>query len=665
MGGLLGILIPFGSGLTEKEVHEMLDDQCAMLLQIMATQSGASDRAQKKRKNPIADRLVSLKSTSEKAHTFLANERCGRSMYPYGLIGNCSSSALIHLSGSIDWLCWPRPDSPPLFGKLLDPGGGSFSIGSAARNKSFQNYIPNTNILITTVYADDGIFKITDFCPRFERAGSLYRPLALFRIVERMEGNPSISVSCRPINGWEKETIQPARGSGHLQFKMGGDSIFLSTNMSLTYLFDEIPFNLSEPLYFGLTMGIPIDNEIGKTAKDFLQQTERYWRKWVSHCAIPSEFQAETIRSALTLKLHCYEDTGAILAALTTSLPEEPGKGRNWDYRFCWLRDSYFVLSAFHNLGHFEEIEDFIKFLLNVAQSGDSLRPVYRVDRSLPLPETEHANWNGFMNEAPVRSNNQAAEHVQNDVYGEMILTLAPIFFDERFQHLRIDEHKELLFRLGNLCDQSISQADAGLWELRKGWQEHSFSNLMCWAGLERVERILKKLDMPEMADKISTSKGRAYEALKNAIVDGSLRNGPTDPSFDAALLQLPILNFPDREVSIKTVREIGAALKHGEHDPGRSFFFRYLRHDDFGTPAAAFVSCSFWYAQALAKLGFKGEAREVMQGILASANHLGLFSEHFHPATRQQLGNFPQAFSHVGLINAAFTISQPWHEIL
>lgn len=314
-------------------------------------------------------------------------------------------------------------------------------------------------------------------------------------------------------------------------------------------------------------------------------------------------------------------------------------------------------------------MEGFVKFLLNVAEKDDVLKPVYRVDGSLPTPETVHESWQGYKQEGPVRSNNQASEHIQNDVYGEMILTLTPIFLDERFQHLRTPEHERLLLRLASSCERNISKSDAGLWEVRNGWQEHSFSNLMCWAGLERVERMSKRGTLSaidaDLETRVSKARVLALDSLAKAIVDGALRNGPNDPSLDSALLQLAILGYPDKQVCERTIREIGKCLRHSKKERSRAFFFRYLRHDDLGVPAAAFVSCSFWYAQALAKLGHKDEAREIMAEVLEAANPLGLFSEHYHPPFKQQLGNFPQAFSHVGLINAAFMVSSPWHEIL
>jgi len=585
-------------------------------------------------------------------------------LYPYGLIGNCQASALVSHHGSIDWICFPKPDSAPVFGRLLDSEGGEFSISAEGKYTASQKYIANTNVLVTTIQEEGGgSFQITDFFPRFLQFGRIYRPNALFRIIEKISGDPVLRVVCKPVSGWDKKEPKKIRGNSHLRWVIREDDLRLLTNMPLTYLEDQRPFVLEEPLYFGLSFGLGIEDDIAQVSRQFLEQTVDYWRTWVKHCSIPVLYQKETIRSALTLKLHCYEDTGAILAAVTTSLPEEPGGSRNWDYRYCWLRDAYFVLSAFRNLGHFEEMEGFLKYLLNLAHTQDKTRlsPVYSLDQTLPSPEAEHSEWAGYLASKPVRSKNQAAEHIQNDVYGEMILTLTPIFLDERFHHLRTRAHEDLISHLADLCGQNISKPDAGLWELRNGWQEHSFSNLMCWAGLDRAQRIREAGYCDQRKYDFASMRVKAEEAVRAAVFEGSLRNGPKDPSLDSALLQLPILRFPDQELNAKTVLKITQDLLVEE----QGFLYRYKRKDDFGTPGSTFLACSYWLVQAYAALGEIDKAAEIMRGTLPATNSLGLLSEHFDPVLREQRGNFPQTYSHVGQINSAFAISPAWERIL
>jgi GH15 family glucan-1,4-alpha-glucosidase len=472
------------------------------------------------------------------------------------------------------------------------------------------------------------------------------------------------------VDGWSKKPLYAMRASSHVRWELNGDNLRLNTNMSITQLLQGDSFSLKGKVYFALSWSSPFQEDLARTIEDYLKETERYWDMWVKHCSIPMLFQEQTIRSALTLKLHCYEDTGAILAALTTSLPEEVGGVRNWDYRFCWLRDAYFVLSALNNLGHFEEMEGFLRFLLNTAAGcdieKDGLGPVYTLDHRRPVPERLHENWQGFHGSQPVRSNNQAGDHVQNDVYGEMVLSLTPIFFDERFFHFRSMDYERLLESLVRLCAKTISQPDAGLWELRGGWNEHTFSNLTCWAGLERAQRLQKLGFLRHVNIDVNREVQRADQALRRAVQGGSLRNSPTDPTFDASLLLLPVFRYPDEALCQQTVLAIHEALRIPWNQSVPSpFLYRYLRHDDFGTPESAFMICSFWLVQSLARIGRKEQGIEILKNLLPAANHLGLFSEHFDPKTKQQLGNFPQAYSHVGQINATFAVSPLWSEIL
>ncbi|MGZ5545717.1 MAG: glycoside hydrolase family 15 protein [Limisphaerales bacterium] len=589
-------------------------------------------------------------------------------MYHYGLIGNCQISAHVSDQASIDWFCVPKPDSPPVFGKLLDPDGGSFSVVPEGEFSTSQSYIPHTNILLTHFKCrDGGEFRVIDFCPRFSQFGRMFRPVSLMRMIEPVKGECRIRVICDPVMGWKKTRPHMNRANSHLRWGMDEEFLRLYTNMSLTTLGDGSSFLLSQKLYFALTWGSSLQEDLQRLSEDYLRETERYWNTWVKHCSIPTLFQEETIRSALALKLHCYEDTGAILAALTTSLPEEIGGSRNWDYRFCWLRDAYFVLSALNALGHFEETEQFLKFLLNVVADTDlareGLSPVYGLDHQRPSAEFIVENWQGFAGSAPVRVNNQASEHVQNDVYGEMVLSLSPVFFDARFRHLRTKEIERLLISLLNECAARIGQVDAGPWEIRTEWREHSFSNLACYAGLARGVELQRRGILREYPSDLNAEMKAASDALARAVRDGTLRNGPKDETVDASLLLLPIFRHSDLELCHRTVNQIFQGLQI----PGapKGFLYRYDRKDDFGIPQSAFLVCGFWLVQALAKCGRYEEARAILDNLTCSANSLGLYAEHFDPRTGVQSGNFPQAYSHVGLINSAFAVSPAWSDLL
>lgn len=549
---------------------------------------------------------------------------------------------------------------------MLDPDGGVFSILPDGDYECRQSYLNHSNILVTHFKAsDDSEFRVIDFCPRFNQHDRVFRPLTVIRIVEPVKGNCRIRVRCEPVSGWDKKIPQPIEHESGLSWDIRDGHLHLVSSMSKTHLKDSAPFLLEGKAYFALSWGEKAAGNLGRVCDDSLNETRKYWNLWVKHCNIPSLYQKETIRSALALKLCCYEDTGAILAALTTSLPEEIGNVRNWDYRFCWLRDAYFVLNAFQRIGHFEEMEQFLKFLLNLVGSEDyashGLAPVYALDHQRPIPEIIQEEWGGYKGSRPVRTNNQAAEHVQNDVYGEMVLTFSPIFFDQRFEQLVNANHEMLLKNLILMCSKNLCKADAGLWEIRNGWQEHTFSNLMCWAGLRRGLTLQQLGFLKDMEIDLNAEKTRAEKAIEKAVSGGSLRNGPTDPTFDASMLLLPILRYPDRKLCEKTVDDILKALTVPGDSKG--FLYRYSRPDDFGKPHSAFLLCSFWLAQALAVLGRKQEGIAVLDSALKAANPLGIFAEHFDPRTGLQSGNFPQAYSHVGLINAAFALSPPWEE--
>jgi GH15 family glucan-1,4-alpha-glucosidase len=586
-------------------------------------------------------------------------------MYPYGIIGNCAVTALVSTHGSIDWLCLPGPDGAPFFGHLLDPDGGAFSISALGPARAAQRYDGHTNILITTVESTDGAFTITDFCPRYGANGRTYRPRQLCRIVTPIRGTPTIIVACRPVAGWEKTPLRPHASAHAIHFESGLTEATLTSTVAPADIIAERPIPLTTSHVFSLAHASEPIGDLETVVREALRLTATHWLTWVQHCSIPTLFQHTTIRSALALKLSHVEDTGAILAAPTTSLPEELGGERTWDYRFCWLRDAAFVLSAFHNLGHVDEMLGWLRFLMQLAARDEVLHPVYRSNSSLPLPEEVHLTWRGYRNSRPVRSNNQAAEHTQNDVYGEMITALTPIFLDERFADLRTREHEDLLGYLAVRAGQTLGTPDAGPWEFRSISQVHAFPTLMSWAGLERIGRLRERGFLRHLDLDVVALRDRARRLLEGSVVEGSLRTGPTDPSFDAALLLAPLMNYPDRGLNERTTLAIRNALRFDRGDESSPFIMRYRRADDFGVPRAAFVICSFWLIEALARTGHRADAARLMERMTLCANELGLMAEHFDPTTNEQSGNFPQAYSHVGAINAAFAVSPPWHTVL
>ena len=582
-----------------------------------------------------------------------------------GLIGNCQISALVHAGGSIVWSCMPRFDAEPLFGALLDAdGGGAFSVAPIDGRMGKQRYVVNTNILETTFEGDDWAFRVVDFAPRFMLHARSFRPAKLIRIVEPIRGTPSIRVRCDPRLGWSNQAPVKRPGSNHISYAGFDAELRLTTDVPLSYL-EGSSFALTEPKHFVLSWGEPVEEALPPLCERFLSETRRYWERWVKHCNLPAYYQKEVIRSALTLKLHCFEDTGAIVAAMTTSLPESPGAGRTWDYRHCWLRDSFYTLNALRLLGHFEEREHFIEFLLSIAANSPTLdlAPVYRIDGRADLEEKILEDWPGYLGEGPVRVGNGAALHKQHDVYGEMVLALSRVFVDERFEKERTSSVLDLLVRLTRKAIEVAGTPDAGIWELRTEWVPQTFSSLMCWAAADRAAHVVAQ-HAPELDAEFT----QAAEAIKAQILDrawnpdkASLVATYDGKDLDAALLQAAPLRLlspcdPKLAATVDTImRELGTD----------GWIHRYRVDDGFGKPEVAFVLCTFWLVEALCMLGRTAEAKIVMDRACGALSPLNLLSEDWDPTARRLWGNFPQAYSHVGLIHAAFAVSPRWSEIL
>lgn len=579
-----------------------------------------------------------------------------------GIIGNCQYSALIDTHGDVKWLCWPRFDSSFIFGGLIDEDrGGGFKISPPSGEKGQQEYIANTNILKTTFTSNNGSFEVTDFAPRFIQYERSYKPKMLIRMVKPISGKPLCKVSIATKAEYGEISGTPSLESNHMQFHNLGAPVRLTTNAPLAYIEESRAFLIDRPFYFVLTYGIPLEDKLAETCESFLERTKTYWQTWVKHSYLPEVYQKEVARSALVLKLHQYEDTGAIIAATTTSIPEAKGTVRNWDYRFCWLRDALFSLTALQRLTQFEELEKFIIYLQNVVEesrnSSCELQPVYGISGEKELTERILSHLKGYQGHQPVRIGNQAYQHKQFDVFGEMLIAICPLFLDERF----LDEGKslpiDLVTHLLSRIEKVLEVEDAGLWEFRGKAQLHTFSILMHWAGANLAEKIARKCD-PSLEKKAHQLKIKARDIINSQCWStslGSFTQAAGSEDLDASLLMMVNMGYlkPDDPRALQLVNAIRS---HLSHDSG--FLHRYKATDDFGDTNNAFLICSFWLVEALAHLGKKDEARQLFERLLACSNHLGLYSEDVDPDTNELWGNFPQTYSHVGLINAAFTLS-------
>ncbi len=582
--------------------------------------------------------------------------------YNYGIIGNCAFLALIDNHANVGWMCWPKFDSSYLFGGLLDQDkGGEFSIKPASSDyTSKQYYIENTTILVTEFHCTDGKFKVVDFAPRFYQYDRYYKPLFLGRRVVPMEGTPMIRVVCRPRGDYGNLEPDLLFGSSHIRYMGLERQVRLTTNIPLVYVAEEKSFALNDTKYLALTWGIPLEAELMDTMETFYQKTKAYWRRWVMRTSVGHFHQEEVIRSSLTLKLHQFEDTGAIIAAATTSLPEAPGSGRNWDYRFCWIRDAHYTLKALTNLGHFTELQQYARYVENIALNyrvNDTFQPLYAINGDKDLTE-RILDLAGYKGNQPVRVGNQAYEHVQNDVYGQVLVSLLPLFTDARLKQENKENLLPLVMRFLKQIEATMYQPDAGLWEFRNKSQLHAYTFLFHWAGAGAALRIgeyFHDQHMMRLAKRLQEEAANQIEACYDAdrqVYTQAVGN----PNLDASLLNLITMSYLDPR-SVKAhahVHALEQVLKTKE-----GLFYRYMDSDDFGKPETTFLVCAFWYVEALAYLDRTEEAIKLFERLMGYANPLGLFSEDVDSETGSQWGNFPQAYSHVGLVNAAFAIGR------
>lgn len=587
-----------------------------------------------------------------------------------GAVGNCSFSALIDPRGRYLWSCLPRFDGDPVFNALLtgedEPAEGIFSIDLEDLAETEQFYEQNTAILVTRLHGASGSLEIRDLAPRFFWRDRIFRPQTLVRRVKPISGTPRISIRCRPTFTYGNSRPQITRGSNHVCYVGPEMTLRLTTDAPIDYVLGETRFNLSAPLDLILGPDETLTGSVADTARDFDERTCSYWRNWVSSLALPFEWQEAVIRAAITLKLCTYEPTGAIIAAMTTSIPEAPNSGRNWDYRFCWLRDAFFVVRALNSLGTVQTMENYFRYLMDLVADagGGHLQPVFGVGRERDLVENILENFAGYRGMGPVRRGNQAYEHYQHDVYGNVILGAAQIFFDRRIQMKPTITDFHLLEQAGEQAYKVYNMPDAGMWELRSRSRVHTSSSLMCWAACDRLAGIAGRIGETarvrywrERAEEIKeTILAQSWSEKRQAFVESF--GGET---LDASVLLMAEVGFIDPRDPrfVSTVDQLEKTLASGP------YMMRYEAADDFGKPEVSFNICAFWRLDALTRIGRQEEAREIFEALLKTRNPLGMLSEDTHPVTGEMWGNYPQTYSMVGIINGARRLSKPWESVV
>ncbi|MGE0179241.1 MAG: glycoside hydrolase family 15 protein [Sphingomonas sp.] len=584
-------------------------------------------------------------------------------------IGNCQVSALVDRAGRFVWGCTPRVDGDPLFSSLIGgvaPEAGYWSIALVGEASVEQRYRRNSPVLVTRCTdAAGNAIEITDFCPYFRRDGRSYRPVAFARIVRPISGSPRVRIGLRPTCGWGAPCRREIGGTNHIRFPTHTMTLRLTTTAPIGMIHEERAFRVEAPLHFFLGPDESFRGNVAATVDDMLERTVAEWREWVRGLAIPLEWQDVVIRSAISLKLCQHEETGAIVAALTTSIPEHAGSERNWDYRYCWIRDAYYTVQALNRLGALDVLERYLGYLRNIVDraEGGHIQPLYGVLGEADLTERVEQDLSGYRDMAPVRVGNQAYEQVQHDAYGQIVLSNTQAFFDQRLFRMSGAEDFRALERVGERAWRLHDQPDAGLWEFRTRRSVHTYSAAMCWAACDRLANAANALGL--------TDRGTFWQERANAIrarIEQAAWRPDTKrlsatfegDDLDASVLQLLELRFlaPDDPRFRDTLAAVEAGLRRG------SSLLRYATEDDFGLPETAFNVCTFWLIEALHYTGRSTEARALFEEMLSRRSAAGLLSEDIDPVTGELWGNYPQTYSLVGMINCAVLLSKPWSTI-
>jgi GH15 family glucan-1,4-alpha-glucosidase len=581
----------------------------------------------------------------------------------FGIIGNCQSSALINENSSIDWCCLPQFDSASVFAKILDKEqGGSFKIECDASYNTCQNYIENTSILVTKFENRENSFEVIDFMPRYQKEnGSFYSPPEIIRLIKLIRGKPKFKIFYDP-------KLEYALGNTNTYVKdefivsvvdeKRYGTLYLYTDLNKKNILESNEIEIHKDCFLSVSYNEKIESvTLNQTMLDF-EKTKIYWMNWCHKTRKFKNYNSEILRSAMTLKLLTFEKTGAVLAAATTSLPETIGEVRNWDYRFCWIRDASMVIKIITKLGHKKIVKNFIDFIVNlIPDKNEKLQIMYGISGEKNLTEKILSHLIGYEKSKPVRIGNAAFSQKQNDIYG--ILMDAIHFQIDKYRE-DDDKHEELWSIVKLIIwvvEKNWKLPDRGIWEFRNENRHFTFSKLLCWVAVDRAIKISKIFKR-----KKSTNK---WKILRNEIKTDILENGWNknkkaftqsygSNDLDASVLLMEQYEFIDAmdPKYVSTVKAIEKELSF------EGLLFRYKNIDDFGKPSSSFTVCSFWFAYSLYKIGEKEKSKKYFDELLSYSNHLGLFSEDLDFKSKRLLGNFPQAYSHLALIETAMNFN-------
>ena len=584
----------------------------------------------------------------------------------YGVIGNCRSAGLVSKSGRIDWLCFPDFDSPSIFARLLDEDKGGYMniIASSEGYNIMQSYIDQTNILSTKFIGQDASFEILDFMPRYKTGiNSHYTPPELYRLIRIIHGKPIIKIEYVPAMNYaaditinqniNDEFIKTSSSNNHK------DTVYLYSNLNLQYILDHSEIELTEDSFLLLSYYQKLIHiDIDRVNLEY-QRTKVYWLNWSNRSKKFFTYNKEITRSMLVLKLMSYHRTGAVLAALTTSLPESIGETRNWDYRFCWVRDASMSIRTLLQLNHSGAAQRFITFIKNILKSkNDSLQIMYGIRGERELTETILNHLSGFENSKPVRIGNQAYIQKQNDSLGYLMDVIHQYFYNFPGSLDEVEEMFEVVKIIAKDVTDNWRKPDKGIWEIRNTDHHFVFSKVMCWVALDRAIKIAQLLNRDYFVEVWGKE---AFLIKEDVFANGwkeelqSFSQAYDNTYLDSSLLLMETYGFiePSNEKYRKTVKAIKNKLFHYD------LMYRYKNEDDFGTPTSAFTICTFWLVRALFVTGEEEEAHKIFNQLCSYTNHVGLMSEDLDFISKQQLGNFPQAYSHLAMIDIAILLSK------
>lgn len=582
----------------------------------------------------------------------------------YGIIGNCESSALVSEKGAIEWCCLPIFDSPSIFAKILDSTkGGEFSIETDNEYIIKQEYIKNTNILLTRFEEGKNIFELYDFMPRYiTEIGDCYTPPEIIRIIKYISGSPKIKINYNPkLRYGSVESRNTITNSFLKTVTTSGDyqSVYLYSNLNYNDVSDKKEISITQDIFFVLSYNQKIiEPNIEKVFLEF-ERTKVYWLNWVDRTITYSKYTNEIIRSALALKLLTYQKSGAILAASTTSLPESIGEKRNWDYRFCWIRDASMIISTLIKIGHYKSAENYLNFIINVIPfKDDKIQIMYGINGEEKLEESILSHLNGYFNSKPVRIGNQAYKQRQNDIYGVLIDVIYSYVISNEKNPQKKEHLWAIVRRLLYYVKRDWDKPDKGIWEIRSDKKHFTFSKVLCWVAFDRGAKLARYLGKEDIAIE--------WDNIKNSIKENIIKRswnknvgaftqfyGSND--LDASNLLMENYGFIDAD----DPKYIATVKKTYETLSSDGLMYRYKNRDDFGKPSSSFIICTFWMIKSLYKIGEKSLARNIFENILKYSNHLGLYSEDMDFKTKRLLGNFPQGYSHLALIDTAILLSK------